>query len=157
MDGGILLNGAVTNATGTTLTYQDLSVIIAAVGLFIALFALLYNVAKELGELKGTKAVVESRLEFIDQKYNTIEKIQQVELDNKNKIYKNYADNQFDKLEEKILKLNTELQTLKAQGGNDGKFIANKFNQIESNIRNLDEKLEKHQEGHAPKRSSNVD
>jgi hypothetical protein len=79
MDGGILLNGVVTNTTETTLNYQYLGIMIAGIGVLIALGALIFKVGKELGEMRGTKEVVESRLELIDEKYSTSEKIQEVD------------------------------------------------------------------------------
>lgn len=79
MDGSILLSGVVTNATETTLSYQFMTVVIAIVAVFLALGGLFYKVGKELGELKGTKEVVEKRLELFDEKYKTSERIQEVD------------------------------------------------------------------------------
>ena len=70
MDSSILLNGVATNITGNTLNYQFLAAVIAIIGVFVTLGVLLYNVGKELGELKGTKEVIERRLELFDEKQN---------------------------------------------------------------------------------------
>ena len=77
MDGSILLNGVVTNTTETTLNYQYLGIIIATVGALLGLGALIFKVGKELGEMRGTKEVVEGRLELIEEKYNTYEKFEE--------------------------------------------------------------------------------
>jgi hypothetical protein len=66
--------------------------IIAAISCLIALAYILHNYGKVLGELKGTKEVIESRLALIEEKYNTSERIQEVELNLKDKVDKKYVD-----------------------------------------------------------------
>lgn len=42
---------------------------------------ILYKFGQQVGEIKGIKQVIEAKLESIDEKYNTSEKIQRIELD----------------------------------------------------------------------------
>jgi hypothetical protein len=60
---------------------QNFTAIIAGITLAITLLALIYKYAQQVGEMKGIKEVIDAKLESIDQKYNTTEKLQKIELD----------------------------------------------------------------------------
>lgn len=74
-----------TNVTASTPTSQffnqNLAAIIASIALLLALISILYKFGQQVGEIKGIKQVIEAKLESIDEKYNTSEKIQRIELD----------------------------------------------------------------------------
>jgi len=82
---GMIVAANVTGTTTNDLNYQALGVIIAATALIITLAVtlatFLYKYGQQVGEIKGIKQVIEAKLESIDEKYNTSEKIQRIELD----------------------------------------------------------------------------
>ena len=106
------LTGVVaTNVTGTTSTGQfldpNLAPIIAAIALLLALGGIIYKYGQQVGEIKGIKQVVEAKLESIEEKYNTSEKIQLIELNIQKKesevnIYINEITNHLSKIDEEI-------------------------------------------------------
>lgn len=96
-----LTSTVATNATETySISHYDLNLaaIIAAIALLITLLGILYKFGQQVGEIRGVKQVIEAKLEFLDQKYNTKEEIQKIESNLKDKADKNYVDMRLDYL-----------------------------------------------------------
>ena len=124
------ITGAVaTNATETTLTISydiNLTTIISIISVIIILVGFLYKYGQQLGELKGTKELIDAKLKFIDEKYNTSEKIQNIELTVKDKINRDELNTR-DKISRdnlnthiyeivnQLLAMSEEIKTLKKQ------------------------------------------
>jgi predicted Holliday junction resolvase-like endonuclease len=79
---------AATNVTTSTPTSQffdqNLAAIIALIALLLALIGILYKFGQQVGEIKGIKEVVNANLESLNQKYNTTEKLQKMDLNLEN-------------------------------------------------------------------------
>lgn len=149
-----------TNVTETASQFYDINfaAIIASVALLLTLFGLLYKFGQQVGEIKGIKQVIEAKLESINQKYNTTETIQKIELIIKDKVDRDYMDSHIGQLEEKLLKINTELETLKAQRTvqeekikDDLKNLTQDYIITKLQVNKLEKKFEDHQNTHPPK------
>ena len=111
-------------------SYQNMTLIFAAITFLITLFALVYKYGQHVGEMKGIKEVIDAKLESIDQKYNTTEELQNIELNVKDKAEKNYVD-------KSLSDVGIFIQELKISAGETKKDIAT----IKNDINRL-EKLE---------------
>lgn len=124
------ITGAVaTNATETTLTISheiNLTTIISIISVIIILLGFLYKYGQQLGELKGVKELIDAKLKFIDEKYNTSEKIQNIhlivkdkisrdELNTRDKIIRDDLNTHIYEIVNQLLAMSEEIKTLKKQ------------------------------------------
>jgi hypothetical protein len=134
--------------------YQNITVIFAAITFTITLFALVYKYGQHVGEMKGIREVIDAKLESIDQKYNTTEKLQKLELDIKDKVSKDYVDTNIDEIESELNGLVNEIARLKAQTDVDiNNIYANMSDfdkDLSERVKVLDEKFALHSDRHQP-------
>lgn len=108
--------------------YQNLAVIFAAITVAITLVAIVYKYGQHVGEMKGIKEVIDAKLESIDQKYNTTEKLQKLELNVNDKAGKDYVDKSLSDAKISIMELTVSTKGMRT----DIAIIKNDINQLET-------------------------
>jgi len=144
---GMIVAANVTGTTTNNLNYQALGVIIAATALTITLAVtlatVLYKYGQQVGEIKGLKQIIDAKIESIDEKYNTSEMIQHIQLDIQKieskielKSNKDDVNTHIYEITNRLSKLDEEIEALKKQGNKVGLDWINRHLNIDE-IKNL--------------------